>query len=214
MAMGQGADQALSGSAGAGIDVYASRCTIEECSISNNQFEGFTFNAQGQAICGQNKSNLFVVQCTITGHQNVFGEPALHLFSDSSVWLFNDGFADNTRNTNEQTPEAGAFHNMVALPSVTGTFDCDNATWYIYGMAPFQWGPAGALPFVGDWDGDGRDGIGCVHYDANRQMWDWFLRNTASAGPPDAGQFSTQQGPAIPSGAGIVTGKQIGRAHV
>ena len=47
----------------------------------------------------------------------------------------------------------------------------------------FQFGAAGGMPVVGDWDGDGRDGIGVL------KNGRWQLRQTADAGAADAGVF-------------------------
>jgi SpoIID/LytB domain protein len=64
----------------------------------------------------------------------------------------------------------------------------DAGTWYL--RASLSGGPAdktfgfgmpGWTPVCGDWDGDGRDGIGV--YDGNGT---WYLRNSASPGPADA----------------------------
>ena len=41
------------------------------------------------------------------------------------------------------------------------------------------------IPVAGDWDGDGIDGIGTFTYATG----EWNLRNTATAGPADAGTF-------------------------
>jgi SpoIID/LytB domain protein len=64
----------------------------------------------------------------------------------------------------------------------------DAGTWYL--RASLSSGPAdkvvafgmpGWTPVCGDWDGDGRDGIGV--YDG---AGTWYLRNSASPGPADA----------------------------
>ncbi|MFQ1001635.1 SpoIID/LytB domain-containing protein [Modestobacter sp. SSW1-42] len=64
----------------------------------------------------------------------------------------------------------------------------DRGTWYLRASLDggpadktFTYGAAGWTPVCGDWDGDGRDGIGV--YDGNGT---WYLRNSASAGPADA----------------------------
>ena len=51
--------------------------------------------------------------------------------------------------------------------------------------AVFQLSAPGSLPVVGDWNGDGTDGIGTFRIDTT----EWMLRNTASAGAADAGRF-------------------------
>lgn len=44
----------------------------------------------------------------------------------------------------------------------------------------------GTIPVVGDWDGDGTDTVGLVHYDGDLNgPIRWQLRNSNSAGPPD-----------------------------
>jgi len=47
----------------------------------------------------------------------------------------------------------------------------------------FHYGPDGALPVVGDWDGNGTATVGVVR-PVNGQLY-WELRNSASAGAPD-----------------------------
>ena len=47
----------------------------------------------------------------------------------------------------------------------------------------FAFGAAGWVPVCGDWNGDGRDGIGV--YDPAKGLW--YLRDTATPGTPDAG---------------------------
>ncbi len=49
----------------------------------------------------------------------------------------------------------------------------------------FQFGVRDSLPVVGDWNGDGADGIGTYIPGSNT----WTLRHTASAGVADAGAF-------------------------
>ena len=67
----------------------------------------------------------------------------------------------------------------------------------------FTFGEPGDIPVVGDWDGDGRDGIGVVRGTT------WLLRNTPTAGPPDH-TFEFGDADAIPvvgdwDGDGIVS---------
>jgi hypothetical protein len=49
----------------------------------------------------------------------------------------------------------------------------------------FAFGGRDCDPVVGDWDGDGKDGIGVFH----RSSAQWELRNLPTAGTPDAGRF-------------------------
>jgi hypothetical protein len=64
-------------------------------------------------------------------------------------------------------------------------FDGDDPVWYdsttAFGIdyntgTVFNYGRPGDVPVCGDWDGDGRDGIGVVRGAT------WFLRNTISGG--------------------------------
>lgn len=64
----------------------------------------------------------------------------------------------------------------------------DRGSWYLRASLSggpadkvFGYGMAGWTPVCGDWDGDGRDGIGV--YDGKGT---WYLRNSPSPGPADA----------------------------
>jgi hypothetical protein len=63
-------------------------------------------------------------------------------------------------------------------------FDSTTADWIDYNTGTiFHYGRPGDRPICGDWDGDGRDGIGVVRGAT------WFLRNAISAGPANV-QFN------------------------
>ena len=69
----------------------------------------------------------------------------------------------------------------------------DKGTWYLRATLSggpadrsFSYGMPGWTPVCGDWDGDGRDGIGV--YDGNAT---WYLRNNVSAGPAGRGRSAT-----------------------
>jgi hypothetical protein len=56
----------------------------------------------------------------------------------------------------------------------------------------------GTIPVVGDWDGDGTDTVGVMHYDGNLDgPMRWELRNSSSAGPPDLA-FTYSRGRDVP----------------
>src|SRR4051794_34710002 len=75
--------------------------------------------------------------------------------------------------------------------SAVGTFDPRTGQWLVNTGGPgaqdlgFPYGLGGWLPVVGDWDGDGVDGVGVV--DPSTGMW--HLRNHPSAGGPDVIPF-------------------------
>lgn len=65
----------------------------------------------------------------------------------------------------------------------TGTFLLSDAPYPLV-----RFGPAGGLagnrnPVCGDWDGDGRDGIGLARYTSSG-AWRWVLRDSPSPGRP------------------------------
>lgn len=92
----------------------------------------------------------------------------------------------------------------------TGIDGRTNLTWYLRHVEGagqpdliFDYGAPGDIPVVGDWNGDGRDGIGVVRGTT------WLLRNTPTAGPPDH-TFEFGDADAIPvvgdwDGDGIVS---------
>jgi hypothetical protein len=63
-----------------------------------------------------------------------------------------------------------------------------NGTWYLrastlpgnVAVSSFQYGRAGDIPVMGDWNGDGRKTIGVVRGRV------WYIRNSNSAGPSSA----------------------------
>lgn len=79
------------------------------------------------------------------------------------------------------------------VPATASVFDPATATWYLHtqnagGAADagvFQFGAANSIGVVGDWNGDGQDGIGVF----NPATKTWSLRNDPSAGSADAGVF-------------------------
>jgi hypothetical protein len=52
-------------------------------------------------------------------------------------------------------------------------------------QAAFQFGQRGDIPVTGDWDGNGTKTVGIFRPSEGR----WYLRNSNSGGPPDAGSF-------------------------
>ncbi|QDU60129.1 hypothetical protein Pan216_09660 [Planctomycetes bacterium Pan216] len=60
-------------------------------------------------------------------------------------------------------------------------------------IGPFEFGRRSFTEVVGDWNGDGIDGIGGVSTDGT-----WFLRNTLSTGEAELPTFNYGDGPAIP----------------
>ncbi len=82
----------------------------------------------------------------------------------------------------------------------TGQFGQPPATWYLRNSnspgAPdagrFTYGAPGWVPVTGDWDGDGQTTVGA--FDPTGQFGQlpatWYLRNSNSAGPADAGMFA------------------------
>src|SRR5947209_6746528 len=79
-----------------------------------------------------------------------------------------------------------------AITTFIGTFD-STATWILRespspGLPDntFAYGVGTWKPVTGDWTGSGHDGIGV--FDPSTATF--FLRNEASAGPPDAGIFT------------------------
>lgn len=49
----------------------------------------------------------------------------------------------------------------------------------------FTYGRGSDIPLVGDWDGDGTETPGVVRPNADFTQYQWFLRNSAGAGPAD-----------------------------
>jgi hypothetical protein len=63
-------------------------------------------------------------------------------------------------------------------------FDTTTGDWIDYnGLIVFHYGRAGDVPVCGDWNGDGRDGIGVVRGAT------WYLRNAIGGGPANV-QFN------------------------
>jgi CSLREA domain-containing protein len=52
-------------------------------------------------------------------------------------------------------------------------------------LTNFNFGMPGQIPVVGDWDGDGVDGVGVVFVNPATSFLRWELRNTLSAGPAE-----------------------------
>jgi hypothetical protein len=78
--------------------------------------------------------------------------------------------------------------------TTVGVVDPASETWYLRnensaGMpdvaTPFRYGLPGWKPVAGDWNADGRTGIGVCAPDGT-----WYLRDTASAGSPDITPFA------------------------
>jgi hypothetical protein len=110
------------------------------------------------------------------------------------------------------------FGNPRGFP-VAGDFDGNgtddvavffNGTWEIHYLgagapadASFTFGAGtwpNVVPVAGDWDGNGTDGIGyyCRVAMTGCPAGTWNLRNTATAGPADAGSFVYDAGAAAP----------------
>jgi hypothetical protein len=69
----------------------------------------------------------------------------------------------------------------------------------------FQYGGVGWLPVAGDWAGSGHAGIG--GYDPSTGIW--YLRSTADAGAPDAGQFAYGGTGWLPVSVAFATPQQL-----
>jgi hypothetical protein len=77
--------------------------------------------------------------------------------------------------------------------SAIGGFNPASATWYLRTTpgpgnpdgGQFQYGPAGSIPVVGDWNGDGKQDIGVV----DPRTMTWYLHYGVGPGNPDAALF-------------------------
>jgi hypothetical protein len=103
--------------------------------------------------------------------------------------------------------------SAVSAPRQTiGVFDPNTATWALRNensagypdAGQFQYGYAGLIPVVGDWNGSGHTGIGLY----NPQTATWILREEDSAGNPDVGVFQFGYAGLIP-----VVGDWNGSGH-
>jgi hypothetical protein len=104
------------------------------------------------------------------------------------------------------------------VPRAVGAFDPSTATWYLRGGAgggppdggQFAFGGAAWLPVLGDWSGGGTPTVGAVDVTgaSNPNYAVWYLRNSNSAGPPDAGTFGYGEGGWLP-----VVGDWSGSGH-
>jgi hypothetical protein len=83
--------------------------------------------------------------------------------------------------------------DTIGVVDRTGASNPTFAVWYLRNhnsggapdIQPFAFGLRGWVPVVGDWDGDGVEGIGMV--DPSTGIW--YLRNTPSPGLPDFSPF-------------------------
>jgi hypothetical protein len=97
-------------------------------------------------------------------------------------------------------------------PQTIGVFDPSTATWALRNensagypdAGVFQYGWAGLIPVVGDWNGSGHTGIGLF----DPQTATWYLREEDSAGNPDVGVFQYGYAGVIP-----VVGDWNGSGH-
>ncbi len=88
-------------------------------------------------------------------------------------WIFGSRLACDADGDGQDSPASYDARN--------GTFFLSDAAYPIVEFGPQK---KFTFPVCGDWDGDGRDGIGVVR--ANRQgEWKWRLRNDASSGSAD-----------------------------
>jgi hypothetical protein len=95
---------------------------------------------------------------------------------------------------------SGEEPRVLGPQSTVGAFDPATATWYLRSSntsgaanaGVFQYGGAGWIGVVGDWDGNGSQTVGVVDPlgDIDPNNLTWFLRNSNSAGAPDAGVFN------------------------
>ena len=124
------------------------------------------------------------------------------LVRNGNTWLLRDALSGGPATT------TFAFGSTSDVQHVTGDWDGngtrtpgivrqvgDNWVWYLRNsnsagatdVGPFAYGKASVatydLPIVGDWDGDGRDGVGVVRGDFNAtHVPKFLLRQTASGG--------------------------------
>lgn len=114
---------------------------------------------------------------------------------DKGHWTMRSTFAGGPSNYSFDygwltgTPVCGDWNG----DGVDGIGIYENGVWYLKNIAGpgradyiIYYGFNGALPVVGDWNGDGTDTIGV--YAPGGALW--MLRNSNSAGPPDAGVFN------------------------
>src|SRR5438309_1279623 len=89
-------------------------------------------------------------------------------------------------------PNVEQLEDRIVLASGVGVFAPDTHTFTLRYAASagnpdavFPFTATGAVPVVGDWNGDGKDDFGV--FDANTATWS--LKYGAAAGKPDAGVF-------------------------
>ena len=74
----------------------------------------------------------------------------------------------------------------LTLPLGTYSFNPQDASWHLAGVAPFAYGGPGWTPVVGDWHGDGLETIGVV--DPSTEVW--YLKNDNHQGEPSVKPFA------------------------
>jgi hypothetical protein len=103
-------------------------------------------------------------------------------------------------------------------PQTVGGFDSTTGTWFLDPVnnasfpspAPFQFGVPGFKPVIGDWNNDGTQTIGVFDpgvFFGDPDAGMWFIRNSNSAGAPDA-SFSFGVAGGIP-----VSGDWLGKGQ-
>jgi hypothetical protein len=96
--------------------------------------------------------------------------------------------------TMHATAVTGSSPGLGLPPETVGSFDPATGLWYLRNATSsgspdagvFAYGAPGWDPVVGDWDGDGQQGIGVF----DPSTGTWHLRNSPDPGPANAGVFA------------------------
>ena len=163
--------------------------------LINKSIDGFTIDPQERVWIGTpdysfnnggvlNQATLAgTVLATYTGYGSIFGLRTA--FVPRSGKFFTTG-----------SYSVVGFPSSNSIATTIGTYSSSDRTFYLRntnngGDADFtiQYGPAGAIPVVGDWDGNGTTTIGV--YDPSSRTF--YLRNNNNVGFAD---FIVQYGPA------------------
>jgi hypothetical protein len=98
-----------------------------------------------------------------------------------------DGDGDDTVGVVRFTPTPGGDVVYTWYLRDSNSAGSATVTPFVFGTVNFvAVDQLGTIPVVGDWDGDGDDGIGVMTYDAALDgPMRWQVRNTNTAGPPD-----------------------------